>query len=225
MNKIRLCAAVIGCAGLLSASANTITVNTATGPAAQAIFDTGLNSLSITLRNLEKDPADVTDCLSALIFSFASGENSGSLVSGLGMERTIKADGTFSNGSTVAAGWVLSGTSTGLMLDVLAGFGHAGPKHTIIGDPADSGSYEAANNSITGNGAHNPFLAGDVTFNLTVDGLTEDTILKNVIFQFGTTPGENREPGDTPPVPDGGTTVLLLGAAISGLALVRRKLS
>jgi hypothetical protein len=142
------------------------------------------------------------------------------------VERTVNADGSFTAGGTAAAGWVLSNPSSGtLLLDVLAGPAHAGPAHTIIGPPGAGGTYSAAVGSIAGNGPHNPFLFGTVSFTLNVPGLTADSAINDVVFSFGTTDGNNVTgvPG-VQEVPEGGTTVILLGAALSGLGLIRRKL-
>jgi hypothetical protein len=142
------------------------------------------------------------------------------------MERSVADNGTYTDGSTMAAGWVLTAGSS-WALDVLAGTGHAGPAHTLIGAPDGSNVYGFANNSITGNGPHNPFLAGPLTFTLSISGLTADSSIKMNYFQFGTQDGSGQVQGTplTQSVPDGGMTALLLGAALSGLVLMRRKLS
>jgi hypothetical protein len=189
---------------------------------AQATFTTGAGTLMITLQNFQNNPTSVIQCVSAIGFTLSSGQTSGSLVSSSGLARTIASNGSYSDGGMVAAGWVLSG----LTLDVLSGPGHAGPHHTAIGGPDGSNVYSNANNSITGNGPHNPFLAGPITFTLNIAGLTAASDVNSMFFQFGTADGTNRVPGVPPPsVPDSGTTVMLLGAAIAGLGLLRRKLS
>lgn len=217
---ISMLAAAGMCLWAIAASANTITF-TSSGPSAQATFITSANTLSITVNNLTADPGSVAQCLSALFFSITTGQSSGSLTSGSGMERTIATDGTYTDGSIVAAGWALqTGPTWGL--DVLAS-GGSGPRHTLIGGPDNSNVYGSANSSITGNGPHNPFLAGPLTFNLSISGVTVDSSINNVVFQFGTTDGSGQFPPQE--VPDGGTTVFLLGLALSGLGLIRRKLS
>lgn len=181
---------------------------------AKADFVTGANTLSITLNNLTVDPTGVIQNISGLGFTLSSGQTSASLVSSWGKERTVNSDGTYADGATVAAGWVLSG----LFLDDLLGAGHAGPAHTLIGAPnAGTGEYDAANNSITGNGPHNPFLVGPVTFNLWISGLTADDIVTGANFQWGTTPG-----GGTS-VPDNGATFALLGMGLVGISFLSRR--
>jgi hypothetical protein len=179
--------------------------------------------LSITLVNLEANPTDVTQLISDLSFTLSSGQTSGNLTSSSGLERTVAGNGSFADGSLpVDTGWAL----TGLHLDVLGT--PIGPAHLIIGPPDASNKYSNANGSIAGNGPHNPFLAGDVTFTISIPILTDQDNVTSATFSFGTTAGQNLVPGVpqiTNTIPDGGTTVLLLGAGLSGLGLVRRKLS
>lgn len=224
-NKFLKLALIIGCAGLASGvKANTYTFDTSSGDPAEVVFVTTAGQLQITLKNLQVDPQGVADCLSALGFGLSAG-TSASLNTSSGLERTIATDGSFTDGSMVAAGWVLSGSASSLLLDDLTGTGHAGPAHTVIGAPG--GATYDQNGSITGNGPHNPFLFGDVTFTLDITGLTDRSTVGNVFFQFGTTDGQGRIPGTpkVPSVPDGGTTSMLLGSALVGLQIFRRRMA
>jgi hypothetical protein len=74
-------------------------------------------------------------------------------------------------------------------LDVLGT--QTAPTHTIIGPPGGGNTYSDANNSITGNGAHNPFLNQSATFTITGTGLTADTTITGATFSFGTAPGND----------------------------------
>ena len=91
----------------------------------------------------------------------------------------------------------------------------------LIGGPGASLHYTSANGSIAGNGPRNPFLAGIATFTLNITGVTT-TSVSGVNFSFGTAAGDN-VPGVQ--VTDGGTTALLLGAALAGIGWFRRKRS
>jgi hypothetical protein len=219
----------MGCFALIgfAANANPYTFVTSSGDSAEADFVTGAGQLTITLKNLQADPGAVIDSLSALSFGISSG-TSVSLSSSSGMERTIASDGSFTDGSVVAAGWALSVSGLSVKLDVLAA-GGVGPEHTLIGAPGGvNHNYSDANSSVTGNGPHNPFLAGNVTFTLNIVGLTANSTINSVIFQFGTTDGQNTVPSipNTPPsVPDGGTTIALLGSALVCIYFVRRKIA
>ena len=207
------------------AGAGSITFDTAAGStvgglpvSATATFVTGADSLTISLTNLQDNPTGVAQNLSDLSFVLSGGETSGSLTSSSGLERTVAADGTFTDGALVSTGWALETFGSGLRLHVL---GTAiGPAHTIIGGPDGSNVYSNGNGSITGNGPHNPFLAGTVTFDLTVLGLTEDSTVTSVSFSFGTTEG-NDVPGGcidcTPrvPEPSAGTLFLISGVLVA----------
>ena len=223
---------LVGSAGLLvaSANANTITFATPGGATtsggavdASATFSTGAGTLSIKLVDLEANPTDVAQLISDLSFTLSSGQTSGNLTSSSGRQRTVAGNGSFAAGALpVDTGWAL----TGLHLDVLGT--PIGPAHLIIGPPDASNKYSNANGSIAGNGPHNPFLVGDVTFTISIPTLTAQDNVTSATFSFGTTAGQNLVPGvpqTTNTIPDGGTTVLLLGAGLSVLGLVRRKLS
>jgi len=190
---------------------------------ASVSFTTLANEIQITLQNLQADPKSVGQNLSALIFTLDTGQHAGSILSSLGMERAVNGDGSFVDGSNVAAGWVLSAPGHSLQLDVLAGQGHAGPAHTLIG-PANSSShdYQNANASIAGNGPHNPFLAESVTFDLAVPGVTAASKVTTVRFQFGTTDGSNQiAMTQSSSVPEPGMPgVLVVGSVMT---LLRRR--
>lgn len=210
-------------AGFVSpVGADTITFDTAAGAtaggqavSAEVVFTTGAGTIEVTLRDLFVNPGDVGQLLSDLTFHVAgvTANLTGSLTSSSGLERTVASGGSFTDGSVVAAGWLLTGGTGGTFtLDDLNG--GAGPTHAIIGPPG-GGTYTNANSSIAGNGAHNPFLFGDVTFTLSMGGVTAASSIDNVVFSFGTVSGVTA-PGSLAPVPEP-ASLLLLG---SGLAAV-----
>lgn len=136
------------------------------------------------------------------------------------MERQWRA--AFALGGTGSTGWGLNNNvGRGLQLDAL---GFVGPAGLIVGPPGAGSLYSAANGSIAGNGPHNPFLNQTATFTVNIPGLTVDDSVRSATFSFGTVPGIKVPGGGGSSVPDGGPTVMLLGAALSGIGLIRRKL-
>jgi hypothetical protein len=181
---------------------------------ASAKFTTGPGSLSITLTNLEANPTSVVQALSDLSFTLSGGQTSGTLTSSSGQEITVNGNGSFTTGSSVGTGWVL----TGLDLDVLAA-GGAGPAHLVIGPPGPGGTYSNANGSIAGNGPHNPFLNQTAAFVLGITGLTATETVTSAIFSFGTTEGANLVTGVPSTVPLPGAFVLFGTVLVGGLGL------
>lgn len=183
---------------------------------ARATFTTAADQVTIVLENLQADPKTVAQCLSGLRFTFSTGQSSGSLSSGSGVERTIASDGTYSVGGTAAAGWSLSVTGTEFFLTLLGTT--TAPAHTIIGPPNALDLYENANKSITGD-PHNPFLGLSATFVLSVPGVTAESGISSVTFCFNTSPGS--EITGTPiPVPEPAALSLL---ALGGACLLIRR--
>jgi len=209
------------------ASANTITYDFTGVPgftgglpvSASATFTTLANEVQLSLTNNQANPTSVIQNLSDVVFHLSTGQNSGSILSSSGTERTVNSNGTFAAGPTVSTGWALSTNGTGLQLNVL---GTAiGPAHTVIGPPGAGNLYSNANGSIAnGPGPHNPFLFGPIVFDLSVPGVTTGSTVSSVDFSFGTTEG-NDVSGTPSPVPEP-TTLLLLGSTMAGLGALAR---
>jgi hypothetical protein len=161
---------------------------------ARAVFTFGPGSLFVQLTNLQKDPRSVIQNVSGIRFGLAQGNDpvlGGSLTGSWGSERTVSANGSFTDGPAVGAGWAYSAAASkngGYFLTVLGTL--TGPEHTLIGAPGDTGVYSAAGGSIAGNAPHNPFLGETVKFLFAIDGI--DPALADVSFAqifFGTAPG------------------------------------
>jgi hypothetical protein len=220
-----------------SASALTVTY-TATGlntsgsqVNAQAIFTTGAGTVNVTVNNLLSNPNDVTQLISDLNFTLSSGSTTTAVLgANTGTELAVNSGGTYTVGSTATTGWSLtSPTASSLYLNVLGT--QTGPEHLIIGGSSNGtysgGTYSNANGSIAGNQPHNPFLESGTTFAISgLTGVTANTTITSATFSFGTVAGITAPgvPGTPAPgaVPDGGTTLLLLGVALTGLAALQR---
>ena len=214
------------------ASASSITLNTAPGATAggQAISASATvnitgGTVSITLSDTLANPTDAGQLLSDFDFVLSSGQTVATLSSSSGLERMVAGNGTYTDGSTVATGWGIDNLGGGIRLHVLGT--PIGPAHTVIGGPDGSNVYSNANGSIAGNGAHNPFLVGPVTFTLAVAGVTADTTVTGGYFSFGTTEGNNvpftpRTSESPTPEP---LSSALVGTGLISVFFLRRKVS
>ncbi len=188
---------VFGSAAQAAVSVFSTPANTQVGGqpvSAQATFTTGAGTVHIVVQNLITDPRSVIQNLSALGFILGGGQSAGTLVTSSANLRSV-ASNNFTDSGSAATGWKLESAYNlasvlGLRLcDLCAGAD--GPAHTLIGGPAGSGGYPNANGSINGNGPHNPFLSGNAVFDLNVTGVTAQTTISKVRFQFGTADGTN----------------------------------
>ncbi len=155
---------------------------------ALASFTTSANTITVKLENLQANPISPKSIIYDILFSVSTGQNSGTIASTMGIERTVQGGGTFTD--TVlknVVDWALVTSGANLHLDRLSGSGQ--PKHGIIGPPAGSGKYDAANGSIAGNGPHNPFWAGSAEFVLNVPGVTAASTITAINFSFNTEAG------------------------------------
>jgi len=183
---------------------------------------TAMNAVTVTLQNLTVNPRSIGQNISDFGFHLTNGITAATLTSSSGKERTVADDGTFTNGGTVSTGWVLDGDFPGFIHLNVLGTPEA-PQHTILGAPDASNVYSNAKDSIAKTGGpHNPFLAGPVSFTLSVPGVTSATsvVLTDAFFSFGTTAGNNVTAVPAPAAALGG--LVLIGGLALRRALLRK---
>ena len=194
---------------------------------------TGTNTFTVTLNNLLTDITSAGQLVSDLYFSLDA--STVTLDSSNGTFITVAADGTPTVGANGATGWGFGsngGTAGTWLLCVICGNGVSAdpgvpPSQGIIDV---QGSYSTANDSITGNGPHNPFIESGATFSFTTSAdltnATADTF-GDVALSFGTdfgtevpTGGGGGPAGGPTPEP---VSMLLTGAGLVGLATLTRR--
>jgi hypothetical protein len=190
-----------------------------------AMFTTSANQIVVVVNNLLVNPTDVSQNLSDLFFTVSTGQNSGTITQAAssGTSRTVAGNGTFTDNGTISpTHWALQTSGSQLLLNDLTG---GQPTQTIIGSPNGSGVYSNANGSIAGNGPHNPFLFGPVTFTLDVTGVTAASTITAATFSFGTVAGQNVTGVPSVPEPTSSTLIAIGLTSVTGLATLRRRAS
>jgi len=211
-------------AGVASAdqifTTNTGAINPLTGTPVSGTADFNLTgtTLTLTLSNTITGIGSAGQLLTGLTFTLSDGSGV-SFSSQTGDLVHVNSDKTFTDLGTGPLGWGFGSTGTNRfeVCMICTGGVSAGvtPAEGILGPVSGDGKYDSANNSITGNGPHNPFVNGTGTYDFTVPtGVT----VSDVSFQFGTTPGG----AVSAPEP---SSVLLLGFGLLGLALLTARRS
>ena len=204
-----------------AAKADAATINFSGTAGGEAVSGTlvftvsSAGTLTVSITDNQANPTDVGQLISDLSF-VCSTCGSSSLTGSSGQEVSISSN-IATLGSSVTTEWGLSTSGSTIVLSAL---GSGQPDDLIIGP----GPYTNANGSINGNGPHNPFLDGTVTFTLSVSGLTSVNQLSNVIVSFGTTAGDDLSVGTPTPTPEP-SSLILLGTGLLGLgAELRRRM-
>jgi hypothetical protein len=208
-------AAVAVLFALASAPAQAITFSVGSDPAATAEITTFADGLTITLTNDLATPIEgVVQALSEIYFD-ASGLTavSGSVSAGTGTVIDVSSLGAVTVEGSSGDAWGLAISGTSLRLSTLI----FGPDFTLLPTQSD---YASANSSIKDNDPHNPFYQGEVSFTLTgLTGLTANSVISNVVFNFGTEPLV-----PVPSIPEPQTYALMLaGLGVVGFMARRRR--
>jgi len=232
---------VAGSAKGASFSGGTFTATGSGGLSASATFSVSGTTLTIILANAST--ADVlapNQVLTALFFDttpdmlltpvsamLALGSTTyfGSTAPNVGGEWSYAHDISNAPGGTANQGT----SSTGLGLFSPSGnFPGANLQGPVSVDGLQYGLTSAGDIMTTGNSAVTGGFA--LTKNSVILTLTMSTSplnnISNVRFLYGTSlDGTLLTSKDTPPVPDGGSTLILLGSALAGVGLLRRKIT
>ena len=237
-------------AGVLAASSASAVTYTGSSGSLAASVDFSINGsgqLVVTLSNTSgSDALNNPDLLGAVFFDLAGNPaltpvsgvlNTGSHIFVGGVQQSDAviggewAYGSSLSGAPLGAKQGISGVGFGLSYNSLF---PGGPLPNDGGSPPDGPAYSltsAGDNTSTGNGVMTTvgIIKSSVVF--TLSGLPANfnlnTGIADVNFQYGTSLTDAPNVPGLPPqggLPDGGSTVLLLGSALSGLGLIRRKL-
>jgi hypothetical protein len=204
--------------------------NLCSGSALFTVIDA--HDFAVTLNNTLSSITDAGQLVTDLEFSLTASSVAQSSSSGTFVN--INGIGVPTVGSTGATGWGFgsnNGAADDWLLCVICGHGvtdtSPGPSQGIIDHQA---SYASANNSIDGNGPHNPFLETGTTFTFTTSATLPTTgdvnPFSNVFISFGTAFGQEVATGcdsiitDETPEPIG---LMLAGGGLIGLSVLKRR--
>lgn len=203
-----------------SAQASLVTYTTSgpsvNGPvSASATITTAANSLTVSLSSLIANPTSAGQEVSGIIITLGSAPGTLSNFTQAGQLITIGSGGTATNVSGAPTHWVDSKSGSAITLTTLTG---GQPDDLIIGTGSGGAHpYSNANSSIVN---FNPQIQGTGTFTLSALGVTANTLVTGVQFEFGTTPDLVLAGTKSVPEP---AAVILFGTGLLGLALARRR--
>ena len=238
MIKRIVCGTILATLLLTAGSVRAIMFTGSSGSlSASADFQLAAGNLVITLRNTAT--ADVLvpgQVLTALFFDTIPTATLTPVSALLGAGSTVwfgpinggnvGGEWAYASGLIGAPGGARQGTSsTGLGLFGAGNFGGPNLQGPVSVDGLQYGITSAGDNPTTGNAAVTGGFAlihDSVVFTLTA--VPADFSISNVRFLYGTSLSETIIPSDTP-VPDGGSTIALLGFAMLGGGYLRRKLA
>jgi len=192
-------------------------VSTSDGPVlGEADFTLGNGTITVVLKNLQTGMTSQGQALSSISFQLNPGSISslssvaGEVVSVASSTGNVTSSGSISvkqgpntivyqlgsqtySGSTLSdSHWAVTSSPSGLT--ALSGMK---PNHMILGPASGSGTYPGVTGGFDN---FDPYFQGPVTFVLNTSGVTANTTISNVVFNFGTGANEHTATG-TPIVP------------------------
>jgi len=190
---------------------------------ASAEFTAEGDTLTIKLTNTTPSTEKVQDLLTGVEFQLLG--FTPTLLSVMGISRTVDSDGTFTDSATSQdLSWSLNSLGDERwQLD-----SQPNAEDSIIG-PATNGSYASASRALVGNPGHNPFAAEMLIATLNVPGLSsaEGPVVRVVDFGFAASDANAvLTPGGGIEIPEP-ATVTLIGFVVGMfymMARVRRRL-
>ncbi len=178
--------------------------------------------VTVTLTNCFINPTSVSQNTSDIYFTItgSSGKATGGQIGSLATTSLINvASGGSWTTSTGSVLWNLIVNGDTFHLTDLIGNNPVTPTSTILGAPDKLGVYSAANGSIAGNKAHNPFIDQTATWTFACDGCSG--AIGGVDISFGTT---DSVPPRTP-VPEPASLILFGSGLVAMGGAIRRKWS
>jgi hypothetical protein len=183
---------LLGAVALLGMSPASASVYMASGAAtsgdgpvsASATLTLTADHLTVSLSSLINNPTSAGQEVSGIKVTFGQAIGTASLVSSTGTLIDIANNGSFSTHVGSIDNWHVS--TVGSTIDLLT-IGGGQPDQMIIGGPGAGNLYTAANGSIK-NGQFNPWIQGTGVFDLSILGLTANSTITSVVFEFGTSP-------------------------------------
>lgn len=232
--RLRLSLFLFTAAACINMQASTLQFQTGPGTLSAAgnpvdaliTVTTSANTISVELQNLVSDPLAVDQVISGVSFDLNLADtNAINLTSSAGqlIQTPVQGQPPSNDTTDTINNWAVSSSpgsnTTQVVLTSFLGSGP--PSDGVIGLPGMNGDYNNANNSIT-NGHASPFILGQGAFAISLDGVTTDTKVSNIVFTVGTSKTDTVTASVVTPEPSS-LSMIGLSALFIGLGVTRRK--